>query len=80
MGLRVTHIAEHPSYFLTGQTRTNAAWIANVLYETEVENLDITPSNECIAVRYVNKDDIQELPVFPNVKVLADMFDPSKHK
>lgn len=79
MGIVVLKVADHPSYFLTGQTRTKQAWIANVLYETELENLDFTPSNECTEVRFVSKDDIASLAVFPNVKMLADIFDPKRH-
>lgn len=80
MGLTITWMSDHPSYFLTGQNRNKETWAANVIYETELENLDFTPSDECIDVRFVNKEDIKDLPVFPNVKMLAAQFDPERHK
>lgn len=79
MGLKVTWIAEHPSYFLTMQSTRKSCWVVNVIYEVEVEHLNFTPSDECTEVRFVNKGDITDLVTFPNVAKLADLFDPSKH-
>lgn len=79
MGLETTSVAEDPSYFLTMQTLGHKIWIANVLYETSVEHLDIIPSDECVSVKFVNKDDLAGMNVYPNVTQLAEMFDPKKH-
>lgn len=81
MGLNVTWIADHPCYFFTMRNRKNTQlWAANLLYEAELENYDITPSEECIDIKFVNREDIETLPVFPNVRQLADMFDPALHQ
>lgn len=80
MGLATTWIADNPSYFFTTQNRPKTIWIANILYETRLESLDFTPSEECTEVRFVNKDDIAELPTFPNIKILAEQFDPELHR
>ena len=80
MGLKTTRIAENPSYFLVSQTTNSGTWIANIVYEAELENLDFTPSDECTEVRFVNKEDIIDMNVFANVKTLADMFNPRNHK
>lgn len=79
MGLKVTYVAKHPSYFLTDLTRSKKIWIVNVLFETELEDLNFTPSDECVEVRFVNLDEVKELPVFPNVLKLAEMFDYKLH-
>ncbi|KXJ99040.1 MAG: RNA pyrophosphohydrolase [Parcubacteria bacterium OLB19] len=79
MGLRVLKVADNPSYFITDQTLRRKQWIVNVIYETTVENLHFTPSDECINIRFVNRDDIQEMNVFPTVKQLANMFNPDNH-
>jgi 8-oxo-dGTP diphosphatase len=79
MGITVTWVADHPSYFITGQTRNNKCWIANLLYETELENLDFTPSDECIDIKFVDLKDVLLLPVFPNVLDFAKVFDPTRH-
>lgn len=80
MGLPVLRVADNPSYFITDQTLRRKVWFANVLYETELEHLNITPSDECINIRFVNKDDIQYLNAFPNLKQLAEMFKPENHQ
>lgn len=80
MGLKVTRIAEHPSYFITDQNLDKTLWIAIVVYETELENLDFTPSDECINIRFVDKHDLVELNAFPTVVQLAEQFDPARHQ
>lgn len=79
MGVGVTKVAEHPSYFITAQTRNNKTWIVNVLYETELSSLNFRASDECVEIRFVNKEDIQELDVFPTITKLAEMFKPELH-
>lgn len=80
MGVGVRKIAEHPSYFITAQTRNHKTWIVNVLYETELLSLDFRASDECVEIRFVNKEDIEELNVFPTITKLAEMFKPELHK
>lgn len=80
MGIAVTWVADHPAYFLTDQTRTKKVWIANLVYETELEHLNFTPSEECVEVRFVNLEEVSALPVFPNVLKLARLFDPTRHQ
>lgn len=79
MGLEVTWVADHPCYFFPFQTQTKKIWAANVFYEATVNNLNFTPSDECVAVKFVAVEEVQELPVFPNVTLLAGMFDKKNH-
>ncbi len=79
MGLEAVTIASQPSYFLTQQKKDADIWIANVLFEVVVENLNFTPSDECVAFLFVNSEEAKNLGVFPNVQMLADMFDPKNH-
>ena len=78
MGIEVLSIADHPSYFLTFGGR-NEDWRANIIYETVLKNLDFVPSDECVAVRFVDKSDLSDLQCFANVTQLAEMFDPALH-
>ncbi len=80
MGLNVLNIAVHPSYFITCQTLRSKTWIVNVLYQAELENLDFRPSDECVNIKFVSKDDIVGMNVFPAVKKLAEMFKPENHR
>jgi ADP-ribose pyrophosphatase YjhB (NUDIX family) len=79
MGLKVVHVAERPSYFLTVQSERKKLWIANVLYETTVAHYDFTPSDECMAIGWVNAENAHEFKMFPNTKLAVEMFDPANH-
>jgi 8-oxo-dGTP diphosphatase len=80
MNIKTTHIATHPSYFITGQTLRSKTWIANVIYETTLEHLDFTPSDECIEIRFINKDNVADLTLFPAITTLLNQFHPENHK
>ncbi len=79
MGLETTWVASNPSYFATCQNHDKTIWVANILYETKLENFNFTPSDECVNIKFVNKENLQALEVFPTVVALADMFDSRNH-
>ncbi|MCB9811202.1 MAG: NUDIX hydrolase [Candidatus Nomurabacteria bacterium] len=79
-GLLITEMADRPSYFVTDKSVRFGFWIVNVLYEAKFNSLDFTPSDECVEIRFVSKEDITNLKVFPSVTKLADMFKPENHK
>lgn len=80
MGLLVTKVASNPSYFITDQNIDKTLWLANIVYETELQHLDFTTSNECVNIKFVDKTDITQMKVFSNVRKLAEMFSPEKHR
>lgn len=80
MGVKVTSVADNPSYFITAQTLNRGVWIVNVVYEITLKNLDFIPSDECVNIKFVNKQDIKDMKVFPTIKQLADMFNPENHR
>jgi len=80
MGITVTKVADNPAYFITDQTMNRKVWFANVLYETELENLNFTASDECVNIKFVDSTDIENMNVFPSVKRLAEMFRPDNHQ
>lgn len=80
MNVPVTWISPTPSYFLTWtKNEAKPFWVANVFYETEVEHLNFTPSDECIAYEFVSKESFGDRASYPNVPLLLDMFDPKNH-
>lgn len=79
MGIVVTSVADNPAYFITAQTMNRKVWFVNVLYETTLANLNFTPSDECINIKFINQSEIQGMKVFPSVKKLAEMFKPENH-
>lgn len=76
MGLEVIWVARNPSYFLTNVSDVPRA---NVIYEVKVKSLNFTPSDECVEVRFVSTDEAKQLDLFENVRIFADLFDPSNH-
>ncbi len=60
MGVSVVTIADYPAYFLTCKNRGDM-WLANVVYETILESLEFTPSDECIETRFVNVEELAGL-------------------
>lgn len=83
MALDVTWIAEQPSYFNTSafELRSHGGGqAAGIIYETEVRNLDFTPSDECVEIAFVNKETVGERKLFSVVLQLLDAFDPVRHQ
>jgi len=80
MGLHVSFVSKTPAYLIVGQKKEDDIWIANVLFEVVVENLDFTPSEECVAIKFVSPEEAKTLETFPNVQDLAGMFDPENHR
>jgi len=62
MWLEVTSVAEKPSYFLT--CFQNEMWRGNVLYETQVKNLDFIASEECEEIWFFTPEEALRLPLF----------------
>lgn len=79
MGLKITKVADRPSYFVTEMHVKKGLWKANVVYETELEHLNFTPSEDGINIRFVNKEEVAELETFPGVKGIAEQFKPENH-
>ncbi len=79
MRLQTTWVADNPSYFIIDQTIHRKQWVVNVVYETEIENLDFTSSDECVNIKFVNKEAVESMNVFPATKQLIEMFDPRNH-
>lgn len=79
MGLAVVKIADNPCYFITELSQNGEVWMANILYEAELNDIDFTSSYECMDIKFVNSEDINEMQTFASVATLADMFNPKKH-
>jgi len=78
MGLKVTFIAKHPSYFLT-TTNPDDMWYANIIYLCEVENLDFKSSWECEEIRFVTPTEARKLNIISNIEELCKQFSDEHH-
>ncbi len=75
MGLDVTSVADAPSFILSFTKKIDTEfWLVNILYETTLVSLAFTPSNECVAVRFVTPEEALALPAYENVYKLAELF------
>ena len=73
--LKVKNIALKPSYFVTFYYKSNTTWAANVLIECELEDLNFTPSSECIALEFFTPQEILDNPsCFESTKKVAQLM------
>lgn len=68
MWLEVTFISPEPFCFFTFLT---SQWRINICYLIKVENLEFTPSDECIEIWFFDKQTSLELDLYENVKIFA---------
>lgn len=73
-------VAEHPAYFITDQNLDGTLWVANVVYETQLADLNFTPSDECVNMDFVDAASVGTRQLFPTVQQLLDQFDPARHQ
>jgi 8-oxo-dGTP diphosphatase len=79
-GLQAIWIANHPAYFTVSPIlRLPGAYAANIVFETKLNSLDFTPSDECIEIDWINKDNADQFDLFPNIPPLLEQFDPNNH-
>lgn len=76
-GLVVTHVSPSPKYLITSPKPGHDIYIANVVYEIKLENLDFTASDECQELRYFTVEEARQVELFPNVEKLLEVFDPA---
>lgn len=79
MGLDVLEILEQPSYITTAPRDSDGMWTSNIIFETRLKNLEFTPSSECVAIKFVNKEEALELNLFITVKKFLEVFDVHNH-
>lgn len=78
-GLEVTYVSASPKYFITSPRLGHDTFIANVVYEVKLKDLDFTPSEECQELRFFTTDEARKEDLFPNIEKLLDVFDPNLH-
>lgn len=69
-GLKVTYVSPSPIYFVTAQKTFQVGYLANIIYEIKLENLDFVPSNECQELRFFSVGEMKKVKLFPNVENL----------
>jgi 8-oxo-dGTP diphosphatase len=54
MGVKIKILNLNPVYFTTSQAKSGI-WIANIIYNVELQDLNFTPSQECVDVKFFSK-------------------------
>ena len=83
MGLEVRSVAEQPCYFTTKTKSAFGYWNVGVVYETELASLDFTPTDECLAIKFIGREDeewLENTKVYGSVRALFKVFDPKHHQ
>lgn len=73
-GLKVSSVSERPLYFITVKRRNKDTYVANVIYEITLENMDFTPSDECQELRFFRPEEMSQVKLFPNVEKLRQLL------
>ncbi|MBC7707609.1 NUDIX hydrolase [Polaromonas sp.] len=74
-GLEVTYVSKAPLYFVTSKREGKDTYLANVIYEIKLKNMDFTPSDECQELRFFSLQEMHEVDLFANVKKLLDLLE-----
>lgn len=75
-GLRVMSISASPKYFVTAP-RSDVSlqtYLADVIYEITLENLDFVPSDECQELRFLSKVEVAKINLSPNIEKLLELL------
>lgn len=65
-GLTIISISDRPLFFLTAYNERRGTYMANVLYEITLQDLDFKPSAECQEVRFFTPPEMLSLDMHAN--------------
>lgn len=82
MGIEVSWIAEKPTYLWTRRREHSRGmeWFYSVViaYHFELENLNITPTEECRSVRFFSQEELKAEPnLNSQTEAFRNIFDPA---
>lgn len=75
MGLQATKIDKNPSYFVTAPHHKHK-WKSNIVYRTEVKDLNFTPSDECVEVRFFTIEEAAKENLTTITQEFVKVFNP----
>lgn len=78
-GLEVTYVSNSPMYFVTCQRLGYDTFVANVIYEIKLKNLNFIASDECQELRFFTTEEARREDLFPNVEQFLKVYKPELH-
>lgn len=79
-GLTASYISTNPVYFITSKRLGFETYIANLIYEVRLDNLNFVASEECTELSFFTVEESRTKNIYPNVKAFLDVYNPSKFK
>jgi 8-oxo-dGTP diphosphatase len=76
-GLEVIEVSPTPKYFVTAPKVGREGFVANVIYEVKLKDLDFTPSDECVELRFFSVEEAKREDLFPQVAKFIEVFNPA---
>lgn len=84
MGLKVMKVSQAPVYVWTAKSENKRGfdWFYSCVpaYRVELENLNITPNDECEAVKFFGPEELSTLKLSGQLALLKDFFNPADFK
>jgi len=78
-GLEIIEVSVTPKYFVTAPKVGREGYVANVIYEMKLKDLNFTPSDECVELRFFNVEEAQREDLFPQVAEFIKVFNSELH-
>ncbi|HVX48481.1 MAG TPA: NUDIX hydrolase [Candidatus Saccharimonadales bacterium] len=78
-GLEVIEVSATPKYFVTAPKVGREGFVANVIYEVKLKDLDFKPSDECVELRFFNKGEAAKENLFPQVTEFIKVYNAELH-
>lgn len=74
MGLAIASVEENSSYIFTSKHDGKESWRVTIVYETVLDSLDFTASDECTEIKFVDIADVKKLKTYGTVSQFANLF------
>jgi len=70
-GINVISASPQPLFFITGKRFNHDTYVAHIVYEVKLENLNFRATDECQELKYFNSVEMIKQDLYPTVKTLA---------
>ena len=80
MGLVVTWVADKPTYVMMRRQEKARGmdwyYVLSICFQIDLQNLDFIPTEECRAIKFFSKEELQVVVVATQLKEFVEKFDP----
>ncbi len=77
-GLEIVDMKDQPSYFTVARNG-DGKWKTNIIYEVVLKSLEITPTFECVGVKFFTKEEAMEVAMNETGYEFVRAYDPARH-